>query len=105
MKTFKLKMLNVQPDNLEQKQIKLLDGLIINKEDDCNPDQWLIEAFVSKDYTTYFEEVKNINELMIKVKISKIDNEPVLFKSRIIGINDIGENINVLFKGNMEKKK
>ena len=105
MKTFKLIMLHVLPNNLEQKKIKLLDGLIINREEDHYPDQWLIEAFVSKDYTTYFEKVMDMDELMIKVKISKADNEPVLFKSRIIGINEIGENINVLFKGDMEKKK
>ncbi|MFD1168396.1 YwpF family protein [Oceanobacillus caeni] len=105
MKTFKLKMLFVLPNNLEQKEIKLLDGLIINKEDDYYPNQWLIEAFVSKDYTTYFEKIMNIEELLLKVKISKTDNEPVLFKSKIIGINEIGENINVLFKGNLEKKK
>ncbi len=55
MKTFKLKKLIVKEGieaKLLQHEIKLLDGLIINREDEQN--RWLIEAFIDQSYLEFF---------------------------------------------------
>ncbi|RKQ37323.1 YwpF family protein [Oceanobacillus halophilus] len=104
MKTFKLKMLDIVFDKEDYRKIRLIDGLIINREDDRYPDQWLIEAYIQKSYKAYFETIlKENNEIRARVKITKEDNDSVLFQSQVIGVNDIGENINVLLKGYIEK--
>ncbi|MFD1849220.1 YwpF family protein [Oceanobacillus bengalensis] len=99
MKTFKLKMLTIKGNNERQeKQIPLLDGLIINREDDKN--QWIIEAYIEQGYQTFLEELfKKEDSLLLKVKITKENNNPAFFNCIIIGVNRIGDNLNVLFKG------
>lgn len=105
MKTFKLKMLRVLNDDKDQ-DIHLIDGLIINREDDSYINQWLIEAFIGKEYAAYFEKRKEKEEVVrLMVKISKEENDPVEFISTIIGVNYIGENINVLFKGDIKRER
>lgn len=101
MKTFKLKSLMIIEDKNEdivQEVIPLIDGLIINREDDDN--NWVIEAFIDHTYLNYFkmlEEEKS--QIMIEVKITKESNNPAIFITSIIGINEIGSSMNVLFKG------
>lgn len=101
MKTFKLKSLeiieNMGADIIEN-DIPLIDGLIINREDDEN--QWIIEAYTTLDHLSYFEQLKKGNyEIMIKVKITKESNDPAFFITSIIGMNEISTKMNVLFKG------
>ncbi|MEI3604882.1 YwpF family protein [Pseudogracilibacillus sp. SE30717A] len=100
MKTFKLKGLKImanEEDGVERKQIPLHDGLVINREDKFG---WLIEAYIDKIYLAYFNKVKNVEELMIQVKITREDNDPAFFITKVIGINQINEDrINVLFQG------
>lgn len=101
MKTFKLKSLKIIEDTDEDiihKDIPLIDGLIINREDELN--QWVIEAFIEKSFFTYFETLKaSKNEVMIQVKITKETNAPAIFITTIIGLNEIDSHMNVLFKG------
>lgn|SRR5690625_2025060 len=101
MKTFKLKSLNVldkKDDDIIQHEIPLIDGLIINREDDEN--QWIIEAYTDHSYVEYFTALKNEQYgIMLQVKISKESNDPAFFSTKIIGINEIGQHMNVLFKG------
>lgn len=101
MKTFKLKSLEIienKEKNIIQNKIPLIDGLIINREDDDN--QWVVEAYTVYDYVDYFKKLKEENnEIMIKVKITKESNDPAIFIMSIIGMNEIGTNMNVLFKG------
>lgn len=101
MKTFKLKSLIVldqQKNDITQYTIPLIDGLIIDRED--NDNQWVIEAYVHQAYEKYFMNLrKKQNEIMLQVKITKEDNDPAFFQTKIIGMNTIGQNINVLFKG------
>lgn len=104
MKTFKLKMLQVLKDD-DVEEIQLIDGLIINREDESYENQWLIEAYVDKEYASYFEKIKTKKFVRLMVKISKEDNVPVEFTATIIGINQIGTNINVLFKGDINREK
>lgn len=101
MKTFKLKsliLLDRKNDALTQNVIPLMDGLIIDREDEEN--QWIIEAYIDHSYKKYFTALKNKqNEIMLQVKITKESNDPAFFKSNIIGINSIGQHMNILFKG------
>src|SRR5699024_6566281 len=102
MKTFKLKGLQImknEDDHIEQKPIPLNDGLVINRED---KEGWLIEACMKREYLSYFESLEDIEEIMIQVKITREENDPAFFITKIIGINDINEEkINVLFQGNV----
>lgn len=101
MKTFKLKSLSIKESAKEELQhhpIELIDGLAINREDDKN--QWIIEAYIEKKYLTLINRLfKEREEVMIEVKITKGSNPPATFISKIIGVNEIGEQMNVLFKG------
>lgn len=101
MKTFKLKGLEImenKEDGIEQKKISLTDGLVINREDDVG---WLIEAYIDKNqYLEYFSTIEHIEEIMIQVKITREENDPAFFITKIININEISEKqINVLFQG------
>ncbi|GAA0613722.1 YwpF-like family protein [Virgibacillus siamensis] len=110
MKTFKLYSLDIlQSDdkNISQYGIDLKDGLIINREDDLN--QWVIEAYVRHDYLGFFKKLQQErDQVMLQVKITKPTNQPATFITSIIGVNEIGPNINILFKGvvvNQQKDK
>lgn len=102
MKTFKLKGLQIVADEKKEiapQKIPLLDGLIINREDEIG---WLIEAFIDSSNKTYFRELEATEELMIKVKITREDNDPAFFITKVIGINDISdERMNVIFQGDL----
>lgn len=100
MKTFKLKGLKIMPneeEGVEGKRIPLYDGLVINREDKHG---WLIEAYVDYELLSYFKPLENIEEIMIQVKITREENDPAFFITKVIGINEINEGkINVLFQG------
>jgi hypothetical protein len=101
MKTFKLitlNMLNQENDTMES--IELFDGLIINREDDQN--QWVIEAYMAKEYKEKFLSIqKEKKEIVVQVKISKETNEPATFKVKVVSVNKIGNNINVILIGSI----
>lgn len=101
MKTFQLKslkILNRVNDDIIQHAIPLIDGLIIDRED--NENQWVIEAYIDSSHQEYFTILrKKQKEIMLQVKITKESNDPAFFITEIIGMNEIGQNMNVLFKG------
>ncbi|WP_404459096.1 YwpF family protein [Oceanobacillus kapialis] len=107
MKTFKLRSLQLlesHDDQIEQHTIDLLDGLIINREDDQL--RWVIEAYVSHDYFSFLNALyENQNEIIIRAKITKKSNEPATFITKITGINEIGNNMNVLFIGTLVDRR
>ena len=109
MKTFKLKALEViestdSDKDILQHQIPLLAGLIINREDDHY--QWVIEAYIDKKYEAFFTRLKETREeIMVQVKITKQSNAPATFITSIIGMNDVGDNMNVLFMGTIIDKQ
>lgn len=107
MKTFKLKSLQVfegRENEIKKHAIDLTDGLIINREDD--QEQWLVEAFISQKHEDFFLQLEEAEEeLMIEVKITKESNAPATFITTIIGINEIGNHINVLLLGKMVDKR
>lgn len=100
MKTFKLKALMVieyEDDTFKKRHIPLVDGLIIDREDENN--RWLIEAYTTNDYLNYFQTLKEYEEIMVQVKISKETNDPATFMTTIINLTEIGEHLSVLFIG------
>lgn len=107
MKTFILKSLKVIEDKNEDivsTDIELLDGLIINREDDENA--WIVEAYMEKTYLDFFDKLQTENdEVLIEVKITKESNQPATFLTRIIGVNEIGSKMNVLFRGTIVDKQ
>lgn len=102
MKTFKLNELKImahEENNIIQKKIPLNDGLIINREDESG---WLIEAFIDRNYYEYFNDLKPIKELMIQVKITREENDPAFFITKIVSINKINtDKMNVIFEGHI----
>src|SRR5690625_8036344 len=99
MKTFKLKRLEIIEDKNEDivlNNIPLIDGLTINKENDGNT--WVIEAYTERKYLEFFRTLRKENdEVLIQVKITKESNDPATFLTSIIGINEIGSQMNILF--------
>src|SRR5690625_5833489 len=100
MKTFKLKELVIvgnEEDDARSKEIPLFDGLVINREDSLG---WLIEAYIDKTYTDFLQSLQSREEIMLQVKITRKDNDPAFFITKVLAINDINEKrINVLFQG------
>ncbi|WP_102027536.1 YwpF family protein [Salirhabdus sp. Marseille-P4669] len=107
MKTFKLVSLSVLEkveDVLTTKDIELIDGLIINREDEQN--QWLIEAYTHNRYKDFFDTLKKEKrEKVLQVKITKPTNTPATFMVKVKNVNKIGGNINVLFLGTIINRK
>lgn len=107
MKTFKLKALEIigiKDEHTNPRIIPLVDGLIINREDEEN--QWVIEAYTELKFLKYFEDLRKENEeIMVKVKITKETNDPAIFKTSMIGLNEIGTRMNVLFKGTIVNQR
>lgn len=101
MKTFKLYSLEIvenKDEDIIQHEIPLLDGLIINRENEQN--QWIVEAFMEKDNFEIFHNLKEENDtVMLQVKITKETNTPATFITSILSINEIGDRINVIFMG------
>src|SRR5699024_9765151 len=102
MKTFKLKGLQIVADekkDIAPQKIPLIDGLIINREDEIG---WLIEAFIESSHKTYFKELEDTYALMNNVKITRKNNDSAFFITKVILINDISdERMNVIFQGDL----
>ena len=107
MKTFLLKALQIvesQNEEIVKTDIDLLDGLIINREDDNNT--WLVEALLDKSFLDFFKDIEEKREqVMIEVKISKLTNAPATFITSIDSINKIGKHVNVMFMGKIIDKR
>ncbi|MFC4556924.1 YwpF-like family protein [Virgibacillus kekensis] len=101
MKTFKLASLDIvdsRNSGTVHQSFPLLDGLIINREDEEN--RWIVEAFLENKYYDFFTELCDKNkEVIIQVHITKKSNAPATFITSVIGVNEIGKNMNVLFRG------
>ncbi len=101
MKTFKLASLEIldsQDSSMVQQSFPILDGLVINREDEQN--RWIIEAYLLHKYYSFFQELKDKQEeVLVQVKITKESNEPATLITSLIGINEIGAHMNILFKG------
>ncbi|GGP14590.1 YwpF family protein [Oceanobacillus neutriphilus] len=104
MKTFKLRKLVIldYDKGLEGTEVKLIDGLIINREDDH--DTWLIEGFIDHSYWEYFKAKQN-EELMVQATITKDTNEPASFITKLTELHEIGDQMNVMLMGKIIDKQ
>lgn len=101
MKTFRLISFEVV-DNDELKEIELVDGLMINKEDDKNT--WLIEVYTNSNDLNFLEKaLQNQEEFNIRVVISNKENDPVYFQAKVRSINKLETNISIMLQGKIKK--
>jgi hypothetical protein len=107
MKTFKLVALGVASSNTEDtnyQTIELVDGLIINKENEEN--HWIIEALLPNTYLSYFEELfKQRQQLKLQATISKKSNDPAHFSASMISITKMERHFSILLKGSLTGRK
>src|SRR5699024_10164992 len=100
MKTFKIKSLIVrgeEENNITKKEINLHDGHVINREEEHDR---LIEALTDKSYYQYFKKLDTIKEIIVQVKITREENDPIFFITEIVSLNEISsEKINIIFEG------
>jgi len=103
MKTFKLISLQIIDDS-EALDITLHDGLIINKEDERN--RWLIEAYVGANYHDFFTKLlESEKETPAQVVISKKENDPASFTTKVLSVKKIDGRLSVLFEGFLKRSK
>ena len=104
MKTFKLVSLQLLPDNQSPTDIELLDGLIINKENEAS--SWLIEALVTYDQYDLFEKkMTGLDKLTISCIITKKDNLPAYFEATIAGIRKMDGFVSILLRGMIRNRR
>ncbi|ADU30427.1 YwpF-like family protein [Evansella cellulosilytica] len=112
MKTFKLCSLamlfdneELQDDKLYQgKDIPLVDGLIINKEE--AEKNWLIEAVLTNEWKPFFDEYEaNQQQFMTEVTITKKTNDPATLVCKVLHVHKLKEYISVHFEGVLVMKK
>ncbi|WP_027409225.1 YwpF-like family protein [Anoxybacteroides tepidamans] len=98
MKTFKLVGLQVIRDERNRQEIPLIDGLVINKEDEKR--RWLVEAYIDKQHEPLFAELQNNHhEIRLQVTISNINNDPANMVATVRSITLMNEHISVLMEG------
>ncbi|WP_456277486.1 YwpF family protein [Bacillus sp. AK128] len=100
MKTFKLVSLKIShpQQQVRSQQVELLDGLVINKEDEER--RWLLEIYVDKEYEELFQKLKDDEqEVKVAATISRKDNDPASFITTIQSVAVMEHNMSVLFNG------
>ncbi len=104
MKTFKLVSLQLLPDNQNPTELNILDGLIINKENEANT--WLIEALVDYDHFSLFEKVtSDCKELTVSCIITKKDNIPAYFDATIADVRKMDQFASLLFRAKIRNRR
>lgn len=99
MKTFKLISLQIVEDDT-LKDIELIDGLIINQENEQNT--WMLEAYINQSFDDYFQKLYQQGEdIIVQVVITKKENSPAAFQTKIRTIKHVGEQISILFEGTL----
>ncbi|KGX86910.1 YwpF family protein [Pontibacillus litoralis] len=107
MKTFKLvglKVVKEEEQELVKNDILLKDGLIINREDDANT--WLLEAYIPSEQMNFFESHREERDnIVLEATITKPSNQPAMLLMKIMSINTIGEDGNIVFLGTIVNQK
>lgn len=105
MKSFKLISLQIVTDQLQLIDIELVDGLIINKENNSNT--WIVEALVdSNHYDTLKGSLPNDNkDVHIQAVITNKDNGPALFKTVLKTRKLVDGHISLLFVGHLQNTR
>ncbi|WP_227394435.1 YwpF-like family protein [Jeotgalibacillus aurantiacus] len=103
MKTFKLKRVQIV-ENDTIRDFNLIDGLIINKEDDHHT--WILEVFLVDRELEYFQRIQqNRENIEVLAVISSEKNDPASLYAHVHAVRPIGEKISVLFIGHMRNQR
>lgn len=103
MKTFKLVSLEVLEDDMIV-EVPLNDGLIINKEDEQST--WLLEAYSELFLYDYFEKITDQKrEIIVQAIITKKENDPAYFQTKISSLKKFEHHISVLFEGRLRRAR
>jgi hypothetical protein len=103
MKSFKLVSLEVVEENASI-EVPLEDGLIINKEDDRST--WLLEAYTNLSLYDYFKKLHDADaEIIVEAIITKLENDPAFFQTKIVTLNKFENHIGVLLEGHLRRKR
>ncbi|ULT56840.1 YwpF-like family protein [Neobacillus drentensis] len=103
MKSFKLYSLDVVGDG-NSMEIPLVDGLILNKEDEHST--WLLEAYTNLSLYDYFKKISEEDrDIILEAVITKKENAPAYFQTKICSLIRFEEHISVLFQGQMRRNK
>ncbi|PIC04333.1 hypothetical protein CS060_10440 [Anoxybacillus flavithermus] len=93
VKTFKLVALTLLHD--QKQDIPLIDGLMINKEDENK--RWLIEAYVEQTYRELFTSLKESGTTFdALVTISRKTNDPAHVRATVRSVTMMGERMSIL---------
>lgn len=96
LKTFKIASFLLADEN-EAREVEMIDGLIINQEDDKST--WLIELFVDPVHEPLFHSYEQQEELTVQVHITHRSNDPALLSVQIKAINKLEKGTSVLLEG------
>jgi hypothetical protein len=103
MKTFKLIALEVV-DGGNTVEIPLEDGLIINKENEGA--SWLLEAYTDLSLYDYFQKIhEQSREVIVQAVITKRENVPAYFQTKIASLNKFQNHVSVLFEGRLRRNR
>lgn len=106
MKTFKLISLHVldgKSGRVEQKEVPITSGLIINME---NPYAWYIEAIVDKEEAKYFQMMyEKKGNILVDVVITSKDNHPAAMITNVESVTPLSKEMSILLKGELAIKK
>ena len=103
MKSFKLVSLEIV-DDAATVEVPLEDGLIINKEDDRST--WLLEAYTDLSLYDYFKKISEQDrDLIVEAVITKKDNDPAFFQTKLVTLNKFEHHIGVLLEGQLRRKR
>ncbi|MFK9091483.1 YwpF-like family protein [Bacillus salipaludis] len=103
MKSFKLYSLDVVEDDTSV-EVPLVDGLILNKEDDRST--WLLEAYTNLSLYDYFKKISEQNrDIIVEAVITKKENAPAYFQTKISSLLKFEKYISVLFEGHLRRNK
>ncbi|MDQ0255830.1 hypothetical protein J2S74_003212 [Evansella vedderi] len=112
MKTFKLCSLAIlfdsEQDHQEQydkaKEIPLIDGLIINKEEAHK--NWLLDAVVTEEWKSFFDEyLQSKRQFMAEVTITKKTNDPATLVCQVQAVQSLKKHLSVHIEGILVVKK
>jgi hypothetical protein len=103
MKTFKLIALEIVDDG-NTIDVPLEDGLIINKENERST--WLLEVYTTTALYDYFQSIHDQNrEVIVQAVITKPENDPAFFQTKIVVITKFEHHISVLFEGQLRRNR
>jgi hypothetical protein len=103
MKSFKLVALEVV-DGGNTVEIPLEDGLIINKENESA--SWLLEAYTDLSLYDYFQKIhEQSREVIVQAVITKRENVPAYFQTKIASLNKFQNHVSVLFEGRLRRNR